>query len=334
MAYQPTVWAENDLISINRMNKLEKGLEQVSKVQEENNPLYNSFGPSNEVNINFKSEGISVYPVSEIRFIQEGSGAPSPENVRNITGWDSISLLHNGSAHTQSLPETVYGGSYDWAKGELKITHKVVALAVANMNYNEDFPGWTNCTWLNEIFDTRFNKTVSYPVNVGDRIGVTFSGPDSDSKWWVVFMPAATYGMKQSEWKAQYPDLVVQMILPLLEPRTIQLAPQEFLSIRGTNVFSSDCGNTSVYIESILKKYMDDNVVHVTRTINGKALDADINLTASNVGARSSSWIPTAAQVGAIPSTAVANITLLTQAEYDALAAKEVNTLYLIKEGA
>ncbi len=74
--------------------------------------------------------------------------------------------------------------------------------------------------------------------------------------------------------------------------------------------------------------------VPTTRTINGKALDADINLTASNVGARSSSWVPSPAQVGAIPADPVAVMSVLTQTEYDALTAKDATTLYLIKEEA
>lgn len=39
-----------------------------------------------------------------------------------------------------------------------------------------------------------------------------------------------------------------------------------------------------------------------SRKINGKALSADISLTASDVGARPSTWTPTAANVGAVPT--------------------------------
>ncbi len=77
---------------------------------------------------------------------------------------------------------------------------------------------------------------------------------------------------------------------------------------------------------------VEANAVPITRTVNGKPLSADINLTASNVGARSSSWVPTAAQVGAIPSSPVSAISVLTQTEYDALTTKDATTLYLIKE--
>lgn len=42
--------------------------------------------------------------------------------------------------------------------------------------------------------------------------------------------------------------------------------------------------------------------VPTTRKINNKALSADISLTASDVGARPSTWTPSAADVGAAPA--------------------------------
>lgn len=46
----------------------------------------------------------------------------------------------------------------------------------------------------------------------------------------------------------------------------------------------------------------DVGAVPTSRTVNGKALSQDINLTADNVGARPSTWTPTASDVGAIPN--------------------------------
>ena len=45
--------------------------------------------------------------------------------------------------------------------------------------------------------------------------------------------------------------------------------------------------------------------VPTTRTVNGKALTADITLTASDIGARPDTWTPTAADVGALPDTVI-----------------------------
>lgn len=47
----------------------------------------------------------------------------------------------------------------------------------------------------------------------------------------------------------------------------------------------------------------DTSRVPTTRKVNGKALSEDINLGASDVGARSDSWMPTASEVGARPSS-------------------------------
>lgn len=47
--------------------------------------------------------------------------------------------------------------------------------------------------------------------------------------------------------------------------------------------------------------------VPTSRTINGKALSGNISLSASDVGARPSTWTPTAANVGAVPTSRTVN---------------------------
>ena len=49
---------------------------------------------------------------------QEGSGTPSPDNVRPITGGrNSIKITVNGAEHTLTLPDTIYGGEVDAVTG-------------------------------------------------------------------------------------------------------------------------------------------------------------------------------------------------------------------------
>ena len=53
---------------------------------------------------------------------QEGSGDPSPENVRPITGLDEVTVtlsggMSDGTAATLALPETIYGGTVDAVNG-------------------------------------------------------------------------------------------------------------------------------------------------------------------------------------------------------------------------
>lgn len=49
---------------------------------------------------------------------QEGSGTPSPDNVRPITGGrESVKITVNGTEHTFALPDTIYGGEVNAVTG-------------------------------------------------------------------------------------------------------------------------------------------------------------------------------------------------------------------------
>ena len=52
--------------------------------------------------------------------VQEGSGTPSPENIRPIKGRDSVTITRqeDNQVITLTLPETVYGGEVDAVTGE------------------------------------------------------------------------------------------------------------------------------------------------------------------------------------------------------------------------
>lgn len=62
--------------------------------------------------------------------MQEGSGAPSPDNVRPIKGRDSVTITRqeDNQVITLTLPETVYGGEVDAVSGEGKQTWTLLTL--------------------------------------------------------------------------------------------------------------------------------------------------------------------------------------------------------------
>lgn len=61
---------------------------------------------------------------------QEGSGTPSPENIRPIKGRDSVTITRqeDNQVITLTLPETVYGGEVDAVSGKGQDTWKHVIL--------------------------------------------------------------------------------------------------------------------------------------------------------------------------------------------------------------
>ena len=62
--------------------------------------------------------------------IQSGSGTPSPDNVRPISGWDEVEThispttdAQDGQTITTPLPTTVYGGTLDVVSGVLTVNY-------------------------------------------------------------------------------------------------------------------------------------------------------------------------------------------------------------------
>lgn len=55
--------------------------------------------------------------VSKIIGYQEGSGTPSPSNVRNLVSFNSATLTENGNTHLFTFGQSIYQGSVDWKRG-------------------------------------------------------------------------------------------------------------------------------------------------------------------------------------------------------------------------
>lgn len=83
------------------------------------------------------ADGVPVKSLTvNISAVQAGSGDPSPENNRPISGWTGAVLSHSGadtsdpetvSVSWQSEAGTVYGGTLDVTTGVLTVTHGQIA---------------------------------------------------------------------------------------------------------------------------------------------------------------------------------------------------------------
>lgn len=197
----------------------------------------------------FPDQDVTEFHARSFRSIQVEFG-------RNSTYFEP----HHNETAIQTLPETVYGGTYDWAKGELTVTHKFLSLAIKDMNNSEDYPGWIGDYGLADVVGNDYNagwnnlrsNTTNY-VTIRTR-GYTY--PRS-----LLTLP----GVSQSEWKTQYPNFICQFVFPLLKSRTIHLPPHEFLALSGANTLSGDCGDTTVTFQADLKKYIDKKLSELTR---------------------------------------------------------------------
>lgn len=84
--------------------------------------------------------------------IQSGSGTPSPDNVRPITGYtECVVTVKDEDETTQdtatiTFGQTVYGGSVDFKTGKVTVTHAIVDLSTFTWT---DYQ--TNCKTSNDI---------------------------------------------------------------------------------------------------------------------------------------------------------------------------------------
>lgn len=186
-------------------------------------------------------EGYPLDVVTKIEAVQEGEGDPSPENVRPIVGWDRLELTRNGDAYTQALPETVYGGSYHWATGELVVEYAYFELPIDDLGDSTEYPGWSGYggrkigiginAVLKDFKCNMFNKVRANTMNYND----------------IIFIRPMDFGYKSgAEIKALYPGAICQLAAKMEQPEIYHLPPQQILAIPGVNTLFSNAGDTTV----------------------------------------------------------------------------------------
>lgn len=180
--------------------------------------------------------------------IQSGSGTPSINNVRPITGLSSVTVTvkpsasATGTTYTVSTGTagTVYGGTLDVKAGTLTVTHVLFEQNTSTMNNSENWPGW-NGKGVRDILGTGINDQIDGLMgNYGSRIGVNTSGIAD-----TLFLPMGQYDNRtQTDWIALAVD--VQFVLPLASPVTYTLTPTEVELLLDDNIITSNAGSMTL----------------------------------------------------------------------------------------
>lgn len=186
---------------------------------------------------------------------QEGEGDPSPENVRPITGLDEVTVtlsdgVSDGTTATLTLPETIYGGTVDVVTGVGSAQYIYRELAISDMDNNENYPGWLNVPWINDV---KHNPLPDGTFAVLGIYGVTNIADVSQGAFWnsngtqIYTLPEFWGGKTQSQIKEAYPDLVVQFCLRLVTPTSFQATGGQSLpALPGTNTIYTDADGVTV----------------------------------------------------------------------------------------
>lgn len=194
---------------------------------------------------------------------QAGTGDPSPDNVRPISGWDSVQVSHSGADRTNPitktipLPQTVYGGTLDVTNGVLTVDRAMVDLGTLTWSYvSSQNYFYANISGkalgYNNIICSMY-KTSGQPgvanlqdkAIVGENSGVSVLVKDSSYADATAFKNAVT-GQ--------------QLVYELTTPITFALTPTEIKSLLGDNNLWGDTGDTTV-------TYRADTTMYINRKI-------------------------------------------------------------------
>lgn len=191
--------------------------------------------------------GVSELTV-HIEPVQSGSGDPSPENVRPISGWTAVNISVNGNVYNISFPSeagTVYGGTLDVAGGTL-----TVDTIAKTLNGTEDWNASisANTRYVHKLSDALGENAVLCTNMFQVTRGGTVTGTcfiDVNKSFQV------NPGMSSiSEFKEFLRSNNLQVVYKIASPITCQLTPQEITLLTGINTVYADCGDITIQYEA------------------------------------------------------------------------------------
>ena len=186
----------------------------------------------------------------KITAIQEGSGDPSPTNIRNFVGWNGLTLHVNSSEIPitwQTEAGTVYGGVLDVTTGELTVTQ------VAIEYDGSDDEGWGVINLPNNVFGVT-GLTDYDSANMCDSYKMIPRGSSSGladlecrlASSRATFMVRDTNYATIVAFKAHLALSPITVVYTLLSPITYTLTPTEITLANGANTLWNTAGDTAL----------------------------------------------------------------------------------------
>ena len=234
-------------------NLTDSGVSPTEEVTVEGNPV--TFDSPFEQDA--KSVVVSVKP------IQAGSGTPSPENIRPISGIDEVEIgVSDGESEptttTIPLPSTLYGGTVDVTEGSA-----VDGGAIVTYDENDEW-------YLHSSGRFYVNRK---PSNMGDRSvnsaflsnGYVYEYEFLETVANKIFFGGtglyvgkAYESQTLEEFKAYIKDHPLQVKYPLATPTTLSFDPADVELLEGTNVVTTNAEKVAVTYGRSLWQDIDD----------------------------------------------------------------------------
>ena len=206
---------------------------------------------------------VSIEPV------QEGSGDPSPDNVRPISGWTAAEVNVNGETITHEFVDelgntlTVYGGEDELIAGKLRVTRQKAALS-ANWFWlrSTSYPGGFYVPVQSELgYKTNTPFICSHAKTVNTLSEYVAGTCYCDGSINFRLMPTDGSSTVQ-DWKnfitAQAEaGTPIEICYELASPLEYDLTREDIRTLYGDNTIFADCGDVSVTYKADIGLYID-----------------------------------------------------------------------------
>ena len=229
--------------------------------------------PDGADDVPVKSLTVSITPV------QEGSGDPSPSNVRPINGWTAAEVNVNGTTITREFKDaqgntlTVYGGEAELIGGKLRVTMRnYTPSANANITGLLHVNGGWAFTILDTIGTTKSGGTLISSINVATAYGaqttdgfcallsnsVIFKLMDATNNLTDSSTPTDVLNAFNTFCAAYNPQAVYSLATPI----EYDLTPEDNRTLYGDNTIYADCGDVSVTYRADIGLYIDKKLTN------------------------------------------------------------------------
>ena len=235
--------------------------------------------------------------VIDLEPVQSGSGDPSPDNVRPISGHTEVDLeVKDGDNVTQhtyqvQIGSTVYGGYVDLVSGVMTADRECVSFDGTDV--------WTSSQTIGRFIYTAsdgklgtsafaFTKTSHYPLgastdsnvywcdNAGNNLRIIFNTIYTSKSAWLSYL--------SNQYSVGTP---LQIVYPLATPITIQLTPQQIETLAGQNNLSTPLSGQSIETNGVeykelftfadVKEYVDNKIPDAPTTDGTYTLQAVVS---------------------------------------------------------
>ena len=187
--------------------------------------------------------------------VQSGSGDPSPDNVRPISGWPGVTVTANGQTALvvwESVAGVVYGGTVDLVTGVMTVTHFCIDGSKPDLIVTRDSLSSTAVVGQIGFSGNNFPTAYSNSSFISNRFSVNIASGipgrivyNGGVLWFV--MPRSDFGDDTGmtaikQWLADHPTI---WIYKMTTSQTVQLTPVEIKSVVGQNSIATNTAGTN-----------------------------------------------------------------------------------------